>query len=425
MSVVEVLSKIIENRIGKFLKSNSAKVDSYPPQLTFNYKLDFRNDSWPRIIDESILLHKSLLGLNDNLKYKIFESSLNTGKITFWIIGVHVNIPSIPELQSGKYDRDSLSVDVYVVYEYIHISYFDMLPDELNIIMLSKFNTSRDIKSLCRARGECSDSKIWRETFKLRYPLLFQTYIKLGLSQHLNEASYLTYIDIESGRTGVPIVTGLLTEYIFVVNGTVHRRGISLDLTPSDKIAADKVIMSIKYSKISDVINSDPILNESEYLRNFILLNGVVNTNFFIERYPMMKYVYTNDTIDTNTLIKSSDLRVTFAETLKNGDYSLMYLLLLLLDFKSLNFQDVTVFSGVLYIIDGVEHLDEGLSIRIYASDTSSLMLRPEISYPMLRSYMNKIKSENIGLYDRIVNMCKSPSDEYRHLCNVINEFVL
>lgn len=136
------------------------------------------------------------------------------------------------------------------------------------------------------------------------------------------------------------------------------------------------------------------------------------------ENYPMLKYVRDDGILNTESiLLNPGDLIGTFNDTLMYGNHRLMYLLLLFLDYKALDPRNDKIIDRTFYIIDGVEHLDQGYM--------SSKSYRKELGYyPMLRTYMAKIKTENIELYNKIISKCISPSEENRHICNIINEFI-
>lgn len=254
MTAVEILSDIIKDKIGAHrIKSITAR--HQPPHLILEYKLDL-SGSWAKIVDSTGHISETLKDLGDVLKYRIFKADLKTGKIRFTVVSTNVITPSIPELQSGDYDFDNFIARVLVKYDYLPISYFDILPTELNVLILSKINMTNEVQSLCKAENICSDG-IWRELFRLRFPQLFDAYIKLELSKYLDISSYLLYVEFQKF-----VETDLLTTYI-----TQYDNSYSYPrdrFNEKHRFAANKVIVTIKYPKISDFINKDPILNNDE-----------------------------------------------------------------------------------------------------------------------------------------------------------------
>jgi hypothetical protein len=417
MTVVEVLDQLFRKIIGSRVK-DVPLVTHIPSHLIFEYEINMNGLSQWQTIDYLILIKRDIIKYNDELHYKIFRSDRSTGKISFYVTDIKDNTPSTRKVDVNSYQY---ILKITVMYKYLPVSYLDLLPKELDILILSKIDDIADVQNSCKAEDICSGGGFWTDLFKLRYPNIYRTYIKLNLGQRINKASYLLYLNFNTNDNLTTVPGQKFWDIRFSENGEIYWP-FNINLTGDDKSAVIKIVSNVIYPLASNIISNNTFLSKIHNpLGNILLRNRKANLRSrFPLIYPMIRYIFNNQLPNTiDVLLNTDELRTTFGATEEASEYFIMYTILLMLNFTGLNHRDKRIMDTVMYIVDGIEHLDAGFMAHDYSYDRPSMG-----SYPMLRDYMNKIKSENMDIYNAIMNLCKSPSQQYVALCERLNEFV-
>lgn len=392
MAAVASLSDLISSTVRLYLEDTEPFVKDYSTYLVFDYKLNI-GTGYKALIESSIdRVVKLVFGLNDKLKYKIFKASNKTGKLIFNITSVDIS-------------HKDYTLEIKVGYTYLHTLYLDIIHKELNILILSKLDK---VQNLCKAISLCEDPGVWKEVFRVRYPQLYNVYVKLNLQQHLNMASYLAYLQFEEDISSDIMVPGLHYSDFLDFYTIRYRSNVEdllplkdIGLTNEDLISMTKVIFNIKHTRL------DKIMNLDETLRGNISLMGDVLEES-LDMYarednvipPISDVIYNNSNVNTSEILsKELTLKSSLIKSFHSGFHDVIYLFLL-----TLNFNKITpVMDTILYILSTIKRIDS------------------EIGFPRLKIYINKIKSENIELYNKIKSSCNTPSEEYTSLCEVIN----
>lgn len=402
MTAIELLNELIVNQIKDYIWNENITISNFDGYIIFTYNYDISIDNTPRRMRLTTLVFE----LNNILRYKIYKVSENTGKLEFMVRSVTIDFVN---------DKHEINVSVRCIY--VPITYFEMVPKELNTLSVTKMSEIKDIENFCRAEDICSNL-MWTEAFRLRYPKLYETYITLGLPNHLNMASYLLYIDFENDliETGFSTIPGILYEDFldfYIMRGYY----LSLDLkslprgnfTKEDRSAMSKVVFRIKYPTSSRIIESYDILNKHDDLRDRIMWSSINKYGGYVNEisYHMLDAFHNDEIIDASIIL--SDYQSLNRVPHTEDECYMLNFFLLTLNFKDVDFHDQQILDNLMHLLDDIKVANRRF---------------PKL-HEMLRVYLNKIKVENAQLYDSIISSCISPSDDNKDICDLINKLNL
>lgn len=363
MNVVETLDELIRSNLQEMIKSHT--VNRYEDKLVFSYKIGRNMDKF------------KVFGLNPYLKYKIYPATKETGKVSFEVI---------------KSEIEGNNLSVIVKYVYLPVLYLDIIPKEINVIIISKINNTLDIQNLCKADNLC-DELLTKELFRIRFPQLYATYIKYGLT--LNMASYLAFVQFQEDDSS-PLLHRDFLDFFAIRKysmdkqfGGLPRTGMSTE--NQDEMA--KVIFAIKYPHLIKITESNDVLRTDYHLMSGILGIGV---DFPPDKDDVITLIINNCKIELK--IRSIKRAI---EYLGHGNQPLLYLYLLMIDYAGVNPEDQNIIDTTFIILNDIDK---------------------DVEQPKLVAYVNKIKSENIVLYNKIIDICKARPDIHKYLCQKLSK---